>query len=368
MAVAPLGQMSSRRVRATAGCYGRLAHHWNDERRHHCDGVPHALLEVWGGGRKGLWGRRVGSCRSAPVKSGVDLDTLYTLPPADPAPLKPAAARAGEVQTLHFAPRMAYVIPLALVFFVWAVIIWLSERHGLLDAADRFPNAAAKWFAYLWLGLFMLVLAVLVTGSALTPVTVKQLAGAPFYTLFALHAVLIVFLAGWWAVSGMPNLKEFLNIRHERPAEVLAIGTAVGVGGWIGTLALAAMVGLLLRATGALDNPPEPPAMIGWMAALPLWKKALIVLSAMTVEEFFFRSFLQKRIGLIASTILFALAHFTYGNPLMLIGVTIISFIIGLTFYRTKNVVPGILAHGVFDAIQLFVIVPIAVKVSGIGS
>lgn len=263
---------------------------------------------------------------------------------------------------------MPYVIPVALVFFVWAVIIWLNERQGLLAAADRFPNAAAKWFAYLWLGVFMLLLAVLVTGSALMPATAQQLANAPFYSLFALHAVLIVFLIGWWAASGTPNLKEFLNIRHERPAEVLAIGTAVGVGGWIATLALAAVVGLLLRASGALDEPPEPPAMIGWMAALPVWKKALIVLSAMTVEEFFFRSFLQKRIGLVASTILFALAHFTYGNPLMLIGVTIISLIIGITFYRTKNVVPGILAHGVFDAIQLFVIVPIAVKVSGIGS
>ena len=263
---------------------------------------------------------------------------------------------------------MAYVIPAALVFFVWAVIVWLNERHGLLAAADRFPNAVAKWLAYLWLGLFMVGLALMVAMAGQAPMTAKQLASAPFYALFQLHAILIIFLFGWWALSGMPNLKEFLNIRHERPGEVVAIGTAVGVGGWIATLALAAMVGLLLRASGALDQPPEPPAMIGWMAALPVWKKALIVLSAMTVEEFFFRSFLQKRIGLVASTILFALAHFTYGNPLMLIGVTIISLIIGITFYRTKNVVPGILAHGVFDAIQLFVIVPIAVKVSGLGS
>jgi membrane protease YdiL (CAAX protease family) len=41
--------------------------------------------------------------------------------------------------------------------------------------------------------------------------------------------------------------------------------------------------------------------------------------------------------------------------------------VIGVTFYRTKNVLPGIIAHGVFDAIQLFVIVPIAVKMMGIG-
>ena len=263
---------------------------------------------------------------------------------------------------------MPDVLPVAFVFVVWAVIVYLNERHGLLAAADRFPNTTAKYFAYGWLGAFMVILAVTVTFAARTPVTAKQLGDMPFYMLFQLHAMLIVFLAVWWSVSGQPSLREFFNIRHERPGEVLAIGTAVGVGGWIATLLLAAMVGLLLRASGALDNPPEPPAMIFRMAALPIWKKALIVLSAMTVEELFFRSFLQKRIGLIASTILFALAHFTYGNPLMLIGVTIISLIIGITFYRTKNVIPGILAHGVFDAIQLFVIVPIAVRLSGAGS
>ena len=263
---------------------------------------------------------------------------------------------------------MAYLISAAFVLLVWLGIVTLNERQGLLTAADRFGSPVAKWVAYLWLGLFMLLLAMLVTGSALTPPTAKQLSTAPFYSLFALHAVLIVFLAGWWVASGMPNLKEFLQIRHERPGEVLAIGTAVGVGGWIATLLLAAAVALLLRASGAIDAPPEPPAMIFWMAALPIWKKALIVLSAMTVEEFFFRSFLQKRIGLIASTLLFALAHFTYGNPLLLIGVTIISLIIGATFHRTKNVIPGVVAHGVFDAIQLFVIVPIAAKVAGVPS
>jgi membrane protease YdiL (CAAX protease family) len=261
---------------------------------------------------------------------------------------------------------MPYIISVAFVLAVWIAIVVLSERYNLLSC-DRFPSATFKWIAYVWLGLFLVTLAVLVTGSALTPPTSKQLASVPFYSLFMLHAILVVFLAGWWVLSGRPNLKEFFNIRHERPAEVVAIGTAVGVGGWMLTLLTAMLVALLLQALGFLEEPPEPPAMIGWMAALSIWKKALIILSAMTVEEFFFRSFLQKRIGLIASTILFALAHFTYGNPLLLIGVTIISLIIGITFYRTKNVVPGILAHGVFDAIQLFVIVPIAVKVTGIG-
>ncbi len=261
---------------------------------------------------------------------------------------------------------MHYTMSGGFALLVWIAIVFLSERYNLLSC-DRFANDIVKWVAYVWLGLFFVGIALIVTNSALTPATPRQLEGMPFYSLFAMHGILVGFLVGWWLLSGMPEIREFLQIRHERPAEVAAIGISVGVGGWAITIVMAMIIGLLLQATGALDTPPEPPAMIGWMANLALWKKALIILSAMTIEEFFFRSFLQKRVGLVASTILFALAHFTYGNPLMLIGVTVISLVIAITFYRTKNVVPGIIAHGVFDAIQLFVIVPIAVKMMGIG-
>lgn len=262
---------------------------------------------------------------------------------------------------------LLYALPTLFVILLWAAIVYLNERHNLLSC-DRFPVPLAKHIAYGWLLLFMVLLALAVAGAAQSHPTAQQLARTPFYSLFQLHAMLILFLLGWWVLSGRPPLREFLNIRHERPAEVVAIGISVGVGGWIFTLTTAFLVALILKAVGVLPEPADPPPMIGWMAALPWWKKATIILSAMTVEEAFFRSFLQKRIGLIASTILFALAHFTYGNPLLLIGVSIISLVIGVTFYRTKNVVPGVIAHGVFDAIQLFVIVPIAFKVVGAGS
>ncbi|MEO8382251.1 MAG: type II CAAX endopeptidase family protein [Acidobacteriota bacterium] len=260
---------------------------------------------------------------------------------------------------------MIYAASTTFIVLVWLAIVFLNERSGLLSC-DRFPSALAKWGAYLWLGGFMAGLALLVTNSALNSVTAERLVGVPFYSLFSMHAILITFLVGWWLFSGRPPLREFLNIRHERPTEVVAIGISFGVGGWVITIITALLVALLLRAAGLMDNPPQPPAVIGWMANLAWWKKALIVLSAMTVEEFFFRSFLQKRIGLVASTLLFALAHFSYGNPLLLIGVTVISIIIGVAFYRTKNVLPGVIAHGVFDAIQLFVIVPVAVKMMGV--
>ena len=72
--------------------------------------------------------------------------------------------------------------------------------------------------------------------------------------------------------------------------------------------------------------------------------------------------------GLIASTALFAMAHLTMGQPFVLIGVTIVSIVIGVTFYRTRNLIPGVIAHGVFDAVQLFVIIPIAYRMGAMGS
>jgi len=260
----------------------------------------------------------------------------------------------------------AFVLPLTAIGLVYVAIILLNERYNLLSV-DRFPSRGAKIAAYVWLGLFLLVIALLVTGSSLKTPTAKELASTPFYRLFALHWILIAFLIVWWLLTGRPPLDQYLNIRRERPGEALMTGLAVGFGGWMFTLMVALVVGLLLSAAGLIPKNPQPSPMIGYMAALPLWKKATIVLSAMTVEEAFFRGWLQKRVGLLASTTLFAIAHSGLGQPLLLIGVFVISLIIGFTFYRTKNLIPGIVAHGVFDAIQLFVIIPVLFKMLGLG-
>ena len=258
-----------------------------------------------------------------------------------------------------------FVLPVVLMAVVYLGIVILNERFNLLSV-DRFASPAAKVFAYAWLGVFLLGVAILVTGAALKTPTAKELASTPFYRVFALHWILILFLFVWWLLTGRPPVTAFLNIRRDRPGEAVMAGLAVGFGGWLFTLAVALIIGLILSAAGVIPKNPQPSPMIGYMAALPVWKKATIVLSAMTVEEAFFRGWLQKRIGLLASTILFAIAHSGLGQPLLLIGVFVVSLIIGFTFYRTKNLIPAIVAHGVFDAIQLFVIVPVVFKMMGL--
>ena len=259
---------------------------------------------------------------------------------------------------------MAYAFAGILMTIVWMTMIYLNETRNLLSC-DHFKTVGMKFFAYGWMGLFLLLLGILVANAAKNPARASDLARTPFYALFSLHAILIMFLIGWWLATSRPPLREFFNIRRENPGQAVLTGLAVGVGGWIFTLVVALAIAALLVAAGLIHD-PKPSPVIGFMAAMPWWKKALLVLSAMTVEEAFFRAWLQKRIGLIASTTLFALAHFTLGQPLLLIGVALISLVIGFTFYRTKNVLPGVVAHGVFDAVQLFVIIPIAFQVAGV--
>ena len=260
-----------------------------------------------------------------------------------------------------------FIAPIAFVIVVYAALIYLNERYDLFRC-DVFGSPAAKLGAYVWLGIFFLLLALMIVLSALNPPSADDLQRTPFYSLFMLHAVLIVFLFGWWLLTGRPPITSFLNIPARGNGEAVLIGLAVGVGGWIFTIGAALLIALVLRSVGVLPDDMQPSPMIGWMAALPLWKKALIILSAMTVEEAFFRGWLQKRAGLVASTILFALAHAGLAQPFLLIGVTLISLVIGYTFYRTRNLIPGVIAHGVFDAIQLFVIIPIAFKATGMGA
>jgi membrane protease YdiL (CAAX protease family) len=258
-----------------------------------------------------------------------------------------------------------FAIPLAAIALVWIVLIVLNERWNLF-ATDRWLFPGAKWVAYGWLGVLLLGLGTLIVGSALRPPTAGELKHVPFYSLFTLHAILIVFLLGWWILTGCPSLTRFLNIRREQPGTAILSGFAVGFGGWMFTIMMAIIIGSILQAFGAMPKNVQTP-MISWMAALPGWKRGMIVLSAATVEEAFFRGWLQKRVGLIASTIIFALAHSGFGQPILLLGVGVISLVIGFTFYRTKNLIPGVIAHGVFDAIQLFVTLPMALKMGMAG-
>ena len=80
------------------------------------------------------------------------------------------------------------------------------------------------------------------------------------------------------------------------------------------------------------------------------------------MEETFFRGFLQPRIGILASSLLFVLAHWTYGEPFMLVGVALLSLTYALLTRWRGSVWAAAAAHAVFDGVQLLVLVPLAME------
>ncbi len=249
--------------------------------------------------------------------------------------------------------------PVAIVLAV--LLAAANERFGLFSQ-DHFTTTSRRFGAYGALAALFGSLAYIVSASSESPATAEQLSTMPFWSLFMMHALLLIFLATWWTLAGCPNLASFFSFRKAQAGDDAMAGLALGVGGWFVTISIALIIGLALQAMGQIGDDVKAPAAVPWMAALPVWKKCLIIFSAMTVEELFFRAWLQKRVGLLPSTILFVIAHAGFGQPLMFIGIGVISLVIGFAFYRTKSLLPCIVAHGIFDAIQLFIIIPVAVQ------
>ena len=244
-------------------------------------------------------------------------------------------------------------------------IAFAQARTRAVFAEDGFRTAGRRAAAMSLLALVLLLTVAVPfsTGLAGAEPDVKNLS---LVSLFAVHAILLLFLIGYYVLSGRRSPADFLALSSPRPAADLSVGVLIGALGWVLTVA-AAMVGigvwLALRAKSAAPPAPSEVApTILWILGRPLWVRILIVITAMVVEELFFRSFLQTRVGPVAATLMFTAAHGVYGQPLFLVGILVISAVLSVTFALYKNVLPCIVAHGTFDAIQMFVVIPLVVK------
>lgn len=183
-----------------------------------------------------------------------------------------------------------------------------------------------------------------------------------FPSLLLGHLLLASFLLVWWRLRADTSLPAFLHLRRGDWWQKIRAGAAAGCSGWLVTVAATATAAGLVALTGHAPRPTQVSPLIAWLAELPLLDRLIMIGAAMTLEEAFFRGFLQPRFGLLLSTVFFAMSHFSYGLPLMIVGVFTISLIIGRTFERSGDLLPCVVAHGVFDAVQLLIVLPWAVR------
>lgn len=154
-----------------------------------------------------------------------------------------------------------------------------------------------------------------------------------------------------------------LGFRAPSPLSEIGFGLVAGFAIWFAVLAAMFLVAVLVASLGGERFlPKQAPAMIPWIAGLPIGIRLLLSLSAGFVEETFFRGLLQPRVGIAFSTVCFVLAHAAYGSPFLLVGVTLLSLIYAFLVRWRQNLWPAIAAHALFDGIQLLVIIPAALR------
>lgn len=239
---------------------------------------------------------------------------------------------------------------------VLAVLVWWADRRGAF-LIDRFATPAKKRLALVLL-LGTLVATTILPAAGGAAIDTSKLR---FSEIFFLQGILTVFLFLWWLLAGRPDLRDFLALRSERPLAEAGAGVALGLIGWSLTIVVALVVALFVGGFG-LKGPHGIPPLVKWIASLPVWQRLLIVAVAMTIEEFHFRSFLQRRVGAVPASALFLLAHGGYGEPFLLMGLLAITVVLALAFRKTGSAWAPMLAHGTFDSIQLFIFLPVVLK------
>ena len=250
----------------------------------------------------------------------------------------------------------------------WLILMTLYLRGRLRTLPFEFTTRPARLIA--WLLLWGIVYAGIVLPATMATQQLSlDIDDIRFSSLFASHATLLAFLILWWKLRRPIRLTRFLFLDSTRGSD-FAAGALLGLRIWGVTLGAALVLGSLFQlvvdgmAEGVAPpiSAPQIPDIMPWLADLPIAKKLLLIASAMTVEEAFFRAFLQSRIGLLPSSLLFAMAHASYGLPTLMIGVFIVSIMIGRDFAKHQSLARAIIAHGVFDAIQLIVVVPFTLR------
>lgn len=266
---------------------------------------------------------------------------------------------------------------------VTAAVDWMAVRHGLvppefdLRADDPLATQLGPVIRRaIALTVIALVLWIGVLGplASIGAKTAQKFTGVPTPELFLLHVLFIFTLVVWFIAGYVPAVgaqpldwwrgwTRQLGWRTRRPVQELGLGVGAGVISWLVVLLLVMLIGMIVYALGGEDLLPQsPPPMLEWIVGLPFAVRLGLALSAGLVEETFFRGFLQPRVGIVFSSVLFILAHLSYGQPFMLVGVAMLSFIFaGLVRWR-QSIWAAAAAHATFDGIQLLVIMPLFAK------
>lgn len=175
-----------------------------------------------------------------------------------------------------------------------------------------------------------------------------------------LTILILIFIPILWLYSfnnfDRRGIFDYLEIKKE------GIGKSIlfGILSLSTILLLLLVVGIMMKLSGSrVEN--EVARSIARNLTIP--SILFIAIGQATGEEIFFRAFLIKKLsfgnnshmGVFLSSILFGLAHLSYGNVYQVILPFLIGYILGYTLLRSRNIVSVIIPHAFYDLFALLI-------------
>ncbi len=90
---------------------------------------------------------------------------------------------------------------------------------------------------------------------------------------------------------------------------------------------------------------------------LPFILLVFAVLAAPISEELFFRAFLVSRIGVIPSSIIFGIAHFSYGSVIEILGTFVLGLILAVLYQKSRSITPVLITHMAYNLLAIIIMV-----------
>jgi uncharacterized protein len=115
---------------------------------------------------------------------------------------------------------------------------------------------------------------------------------------------------------------------------------------------LLVLLSLAFNALGANDSK----RVVDVLRAQPVEMLFAAVALAPFAEELFFRGYLQKRVGVIVSSALFASLHYSYGSVSEVVSAFFIAILIGMELRKKNDLNACILAHAAYNAVTLLLV------------
>jgi membrane protease YdiL (CAAX protease family) len=170
----------------------------------------------------------------------------------------------------------------------------------------------------------------------------------------ALDLILLLFPVWFETNGGKPIGKALERVGLHLKDANLPNEIATGIGFGAVCFALVQIEGVLLGAVGLQDSVKVAAVLAGQSSFGIL----ILVLLSPLAEEVFFRGFLQKRVGVVLSSLLFTALHYGYGSFAELVAALSISLAFGWFVRERKRngIIPVVFAHVLLNAISVYAI------------